>query len=400
MAAALSNPRILRPAAGATAWLLLGLTGLIGAGWGYGLFFASMLLLAGAAVAVALLALTRAFDTDRLRGSAAWLGIIGVWTYVWAVGALAGHYTHETFAGRMELRWVLFGPAVLAALVVLDVGLYRMLVGKNLPSWHRYRGVIRRELANPRAMRRTLIDDVILHRTLFSVSGFRWLKHTLIFWGFALMFAAELLAVVVREGFPAFGWTDLWEMTSHPVRLAFDFVYDFTGLMVLVGCALAIGWRIKVNGTGEQKFTDTPTAVFLFLVVLSGFVVEGMRLAAVPGAWHGVLLRGQRGRASGAERGRAGLGRVRDVVAGARPRLVRVHRLRAGEATGAFVRNADGAAHALAARAARGEEERGARRPDGAAPVTSRRGTTESARPDWENVIRHGPGREVELRPG
>ena len=292
MAVALSNPRILRPAAGATAWLLLGLTGLIGAGWGYGLFFASMLLLAGAAVAVALLALTRAFDTDRLRGSAAWLGIIGVWTYVWAVGALAGHYTHETFAGRMELRWVLFGPAVLAALVVLDVGLYRMLVGKNLPSWHRYRGVIRRELANPRAMRRTLIDDVILHRTLFSVSGFRWLKHTLIFWGFALMFAAELLAVVVREGFPAFGWTDLWEMTSHPVRLAFDFVYDFTGLMVLVGCALAIGWRIKVNGTGEQKFTDTPTAVFLFLVVLSGFVVEGMRLAAVPGAWHGVSFVG------------------------------------------------------------------------------------------------------------
>ena len=106
MAVALSNPRILRPAAGATAWLLLGLTGLIGAGWGYGLFFASMLLLAGAAVAVALLALTRAFDTDRLRGSAAWLGLIGVWTYVWAVGALAGHYTHETFAGRMELRWV------------------------------------------------------------------------------------------------------------------------------------------------------------------------------------------------------------------------------------------------------------------------------------------------------
>ena len=292
MAAALSNPRILRPAAGATAWLLLGLTGLIGAGWGYGLFFASMLLLAGAAVAVALLALTRAFDTDRLRGSAAWLGIIGVWTYVWAVGALAGHYTHETFAGRMELRWVLFGPAVLAALVVLDVGLYRMLVGKNLPSWHRYRGVIRRELANPRAMRRTLIDDVILHRTLFSVSGFRWLKHTLIFWGFALMFAAELLAVVVREGFPAFGWTDLWEMTSHPVRLAFDFVYDFTGLMVLVGCALAIGWRIVVQGTEKQKFTDTPTAVFLFLVVLSGFVVEGMRLAAVPGAWHGVSFVG------------------------------------------------------------------------------------------------------------
>ena len=142
------RPSILLPAAGAAAWLLLGVTGIVGAGWGYGLFFASMLLLAGAAAAFALLVLTRAFDGERLRGSAAWLGLLGVWAYVWAVGALAGHYTLETFEGRMELRWVLFGPAALAALIVLDVGLYRMLVGKNLATWSRYRGV----------------DDVI-HRT-------------------------------------------------------------------------------------------------------------------------------------------------------------------------------------------------------------------------------------------
>ena len=292
MATALSDPRILRPTAGAGAWFLLGVTGIVGAGWGYGLFFASVLLLAGAATAFALLVVTRAFDGDRLRGSAAWLGILGLWAYVGAVGALAGHYTLETFEGRMELRWILFGPAVLAALVVLDVGLYRMLVGKNLPTWRRYRDVIRRDLANPQAMRRTFVDDVIVHRTLRSVSGFRWLKHTLILWGFALMFAAEMLAVFVREGFPAFGWPDIWEVASHPVRLAFDFVYDFTGLMVLVGCALAIGWRIAVQGTEEQKFTDTPTAVFLFLVVLSGFVVEGMRLAALPEALHGVSFVG------------------------------------------------------------------------------------------------------------
>ena len=293
MATALSDPRILRPVAGAAAWLLLGVTGIVGAGWGYGLFFASLLLLAGAATAIALLALTRAFDTERLRGSAAWLGLGGAWLYVWAVGALSGHYILESFEGRMELRWILFGPAVLAALIVLDIGLYRMLVDRNLPTWNRYRSVIRRELANPEAMRRTLVDDVILHRSLRSVSGFRWLKHTLIFWGFALMFAAELLAVFVREGFPAFGWPDIWEITSHPVRLAFDFVYDFTGLMVLVGCALAIGWRIAVQGTEERKFADTPTAVFLFLVVLSGFVVEGMRLAAMPGASHGVSFVGE-----------------------------------------------------------------------------------------------------------
>ena len=292
MAVTLSNPRILRPAAGAAAWLLLGLSGVIGAGWSYGLFFASVLLLAGAVLALALLALTRAFDTGRLRAVAAGLGLAGVWVYAWAVGALAGHYTRETFVVGMEWRWIVFGPVVLAALVVLDVGLYRALVVRNLPAWNRYRGVIRRERANPRAMRRALVDDVLLHRTLYEVSGFRWVKHTLIFWGFGLMFAAELLGVLVREGFPAFGWPDIWEMAGHPVRLGFDFVYDFTGLMVLVGCVLAIGWRLRVNGGEERKFTDTPTAVFLFLVVLSGFVVEGLRIAATSDPLHAVSFAG------------------------------------------------------------------------------------------------------------
>ena len=99
MSGAYLSPNVLRPAAGAAAWLLLGVAGVAGAGWGYGLFFVSMLLLAGAAAAFALLVLTRAFDTGQLRGSAAWLGLLGAWAYLWAVGALSGHYIRETLRG-------------------------------------------------------------------------------------------------------------------------------------------------------------------------------------------------------------------------------------------------------------------------------------------------------------
>lgn len=289
----LLKPTILGPITAAALLLLAGLTGLFDAAIGYGLFFTATLLLAGAAIALGLLLMTRWFDTDSLTGSARWLGLMGAWCYVWAVAALAGHYTHESLAGNMETRWILFGAAVVVALVVLDVGLYRALVRNNLATWTRYRSSLRRETANPHAMRRVLVDDVILHRSLFAVSRFRWLRHTLIFWGFALMFATELLAVVVREGFPAFGFTDIWEIPSHPVRLAFDFTYDATGFMVLVGCVLAIGWRVHVAGTEEQRFADTPTAVFLLLVVLSGFALEGMRIAAsAPDPLHAVSFAG------------------------------------------------------------------------------------------------------------
>ena len=105
------------------------------------------------------------------------------------------------------------------------------------------------------------------------------------------------------------------------------------------------------------------------------------------------LLRRQRLRAPRPGRCRAGIDALRGAVAGARPRLVRVHRLRAGASAGALVRDADGTADALATRIARGEEECGARRPDDAAHhVIQRRGTTEAARPDCENGARHRTG--------
>jgi nitrate reductase gamma subunit len=93
-----------------------------------------------------------------------------------------------------------------------------------------------------------------------------------------VMFAAELVAVVIRDGFPAFGWRDIWREPGHPVALAFAFVFDFTGLMVVAGCLLALGWRLAVNAAPERRYSDTPTTLFLLFVVVSGFVVEALRI--------------------------------------------------------------------------------------------------------------------------
>ena len=227
--------------------------------------------------------MTRKFNTATLQATFSGLLKFGAWLYVFAIAALGGFFVNETLHGRMELKWVLFGPAALAAIIVLDWGIYRLLIEKNQPTWQRFGRFVSRDRLEPERMRQTLMDDVILHRSLLSVSGFRWFKHTLIFWGFSLMFGVEIVAVFVREALPAFGLPDVWEDLGHPVRLAFDFAYDLTGLMVLVGCILALAWRLKVNGTPEQKFTDTPTALFLFFVVISGFLLEGARIAGTGG---------------------------------------------------------------------------------------------------------------------
>ncbi len=271
--------RIILPLIVGITVFVMQLSGQYGAGLGYALLLASVILMLGAVMALSLIVFTGLFSTEYLTGAMRWLFTIGGWLYVIGVFDLSGHYVLESLQGRVELKWMLFGPLALLSLIVFDIGLYRLIYQKNQVSWNRYRQYIDRKNAQPALMRSTFFSDVLLHTNLLSVSGIRWLRHTLIFWGFVLLFGVEVIAVFVREGIPAFGFTDVWEIPGHPLRLAFDFAFDFFGFLVLVGCLLSFAWRMAVRGTEQSKYADTPTAVFLFLVVLSGFIVEAARIA-------------------------------------------------------------------------------------------------------------------------
>jgi MFS family permease len=274
----------------------LGLAGRLPVAWGYALFAISGLLLGSGTAVFVVFVLSRFGDTRLLRR---WFSILlgaGAGVYVLSLAAMAGYYIHETFQGRMEWRWILFGPSILTALIVLDYGLYRKLVKNNLPTWRRYNQYISRDQSDPDAMRRTLVDEVVFHRSLFRTSKIRWLRHTLIYWGFMAMFGTELIAVIIRDGFPAFGWHDIWREPGNPIRLAFAFIFDITGLMIVVGCLLALAWRVTVNAKPERQYSDTPTTIFLLFVVVTGFIVEGLNLLPTLGdpghrtAFVGVLV--------------------------------------------------------------------------------------------------------------
>ncbi len=264
--------------------IALGLVGRSHAAIGYALFLLASLLVFSGVVLLGIFALTKWFDTATLRRTITTAFWMGAWAYIFSVSSFIGYFVYEAATGNVPLRYILFGPAILAAIVILDVGIYRIIVQKNLPTYHRFGDLWRRDSLDQDALTRTLVDDVVLHRTLFAVSPFRWVRHQLIFWGFGLMFLVELVAVVFREALPAFGWIDIWHMPEHPLKLAFDLAFDLTGLMLLVGCLLALVFRVMVNGKTEQKFTDTPTTVFLLVVAISGFMLEGGRLGLEPAA--------------------------------------------------------------------------------------------------------------------
>lgn len=268
----------------AGALLLLGLVGASHAAVGYGFFMvATLLLLAGGGL-LAVFALTRWFSMEALHRACVAAFWLGAWCYLLSVAALSGYFLYEALAGRIDWTFMIFGPAALAAIVILDIGIWRIIVERNLPTLRRYGDLWQRDALDHAALRRTLVDEVVLHRTLFSVSPFRWARHQLMFWGFGLMFLVELAAVGFREAFPAFGWTDLWHEPGHPLRLAFDFAYDLTGLMILVGCLLALVFRLMAADGVERKYADTPSALFLLLVAVTGFLTEGARMSLQTGA--------------------------------------------------------------------------------------------------------------------
>ncbi|MBM09004.1 MAG: hypothetical protein CMF69_05425 [Magnetovibrio sp.] len=273
---------LLLPSSLAVCLLIAGIFDLLNSAWGYGLFVAATLLLGVGAATFMVYICSKTLSSTVLKITWSRLLWLGFWSYICAVAALSGYFINETIEGRMEIEWVLFGPVALVAIIAIEFGLYKILIVNNLPTWKRYGYLVTRDAIDTDAMRRTLYDDVVLHRTLFSISTFRWLRHTLIYWGFITMFGLEILAVMVREAWPAFGGEDIWEITAHPLRLAFDFGYDFTGTMVLLGCILALIWRVMVNNKPEKKFADTPSTIFLLFVVASGFVLEALRLAALP----------------------------------------------------------------------------------------------------------------------
>ncbi|MCH7793533.1 MAG: hypothetical protein IH900_00115, partial [Proteobacteria bacterium] len=155
--------------AASLALFALGTGGALSEAWGYGLLLVSALLLLGSTALFSVFIFSRMFETTALKAGFTWLFLIGAALYAIAVAALGGHFFHEALSGRLALKWILFGPAILAALIVLDLGLYRILIGKNLPTYRRYRRVIAREAGDPAAMRRTLLDEVVLQKSLFSV---------------------------------------------------------------------------------------------------------------------------------------------------------------------------------------------------------------------------------------
>jgi nitrate reductase gamma subunit len=125
---------------------------------------------------------------------------------------------------------------------------------------------------------KTVVWDVFFQRRLFRQSQIRWLIHSLIFLPLVIRFLWGLVALSASIANPGGSW--IWNMLDKNNALT-GFVFDLTGLMILIGVILAL-IRGRVQRAGQVSglpHQDRTALILIGSIVLVGFVLEGMRIA-------------------------------------------------------------------------------------------------------------------------
>ena len=121
-----------------------------------------------------------------------------------------------------------------------------------------------------------MLKAVLLQSKVLRVKG-PGLAHGLFFWGFFLLFLGTCLIVLQAD------FTDLlfgYKFLTGYFYLLFSLVLDLAGLLAILMLAGLLVRRYIVRPEGlERKFDDIIMHGLLFAILLSGFVIEGARMA-------------------------------------------------------------------------------------------------------------------------
>jgi len=157
-----------------------------------------------------------------------------------------------------------------AAVAVLLWGFWQRLphyrIGKPLDRFDRY---------EERAGR--MIGEVLGQEKVLRVKA-GGLPHNLFFWGFVTLFIGTLLVMVQADFFTPLMGVNL---LSGRFYQGFSLVLDLAGLVVFVmlGALFIRRYFIKPEGL-ETKDDDIIIHTLLFGIIITGFIIEGARMAA------------------------------------------------------------------------------------------------------------------------
>lgn len=124
-----------------------------------------------------------------------------------------------------------------------------------------------------------ILLEVVLLKKLFQRSPSRWTIHALIFFPVLFRLALGLITLLLSLLLPGWAMTQALMDKNNAFHGVF---FDITGLMLLVGSAIAMAGRKKSSSEAIASSLPEPgwgMPLLIFLMVLDGFILEGLRIA-------------------------------------------------------------------------------------------------------------------------
>ncbi len=113
--------------------------------------------------------------------------------------------------------------------------------------------------------------ECLLAKRVMDKSRLRGLMLIFIYWGFIILFAGTVIVAVDH-----YLKLNILQGTFY---LLFSLVLDFSGLLVLTASAFYILRRIFFSKDVVSGWDDLPLLILISIIVISGFSIEGARIA-------------------------------------------------------------------------------------------------------------------------
>jgi len=157
--------------------------------------------------------------------------------------------------------------------VITVIGVISFIIGiiRRIRLWNKGKPLKRSDNI-PKRISDTILQIFIAPRQFFRT--YRGIFHSLIFWGFLILFIGTIL-VASNEY--------LRILTMHgSFYLGMSFTLDLFGLFLIIGLLLALFRRYILLPEGlDRKAEDLLTPLLLLLIAISGFFIEALRISAV-----------------------------------------------------------------------------------------------------------------------
>jgi len=199
----------------------------------------------------------------------------------------------RTLYWNISLPWLMYPLLALAAVIFMYGFCLRLRVwkkGQPLKKQEPDKSCLKASASRTSVLRRIkyLLVDGLGQRKVWK-DDYQGLLHPVIFWGFIFLFLGTLaVALQAHLGLP---------LLQGNFYLILSLLLDVFGLLAVAGVLLALGRRTIFKPACLNTPDDFVILFFLLIILISGFVLESLRIAATRDPWAAWSPVGQAGAA-------------------------------------------------------------------------------------------------------